>query len=188
MSLDIQHRGSRATFCTTLSLAAGAAKINYRHDRPRIVSGLRRPAIFISGAGLLVLSINTGLLGIVSRLRAYHREKHTAIESGNVMDRKVLPSQIEFIEQHAGKIRNTFVFALIGIMGVMVTCLVLGLSTRVPDALVVAVMLFVLSVLSMLIGMMFFYLPEVVMGLSSVQEEEKLYSLLDSVPVVSKDS
>jgi hypothetical protein len=49
-------------------------------------------------------------------------------------------------------------------------------------------MLFVLSVLSMLIGMMFFYLPEVVMGLSSVQEEEKLYSLLDSVPVVSKDS
>jgi hypothetical protein len=185
MSLDIQHRGSRATFCTTLSLAAGAAKINYRHDRPRIVSGLRRPAIFISGAGLLVLSINTGLLGIVSRLRAYHREKHTAIESGNVMDRKVLPSQIEFIEQHAGKIRNTFVFALIG---VMVTCLVLGLSPRVPDALVVAVMLFVLSVLSMLIGMMFFYRPEVVMGLSSVQEEEKLYSLLDSVPVVSKDS
>jgi hypothetical protein len=101
------------------------------------------------------------------------------------MDRKVLPSQIEFIEQHAGKIRNTFVFALIG---VMVTCLVLGLSPRVPDALVVAVMLFVLSVLSMLIGMMFFYRPEVVMGLSSVQEEEKLYSLLDSVPVVSKDS
>ena len=187
MSLDIQHRGSRATFCTTLSLAAGAAKINYRHDRPRIVSGLRRPAIFISGAGLLVLSIDTGLMGIVSRLRAFHREKHTAIESGNVMDRKVLPSQIEFIEQHAGKIRNTFVFALIGIMGVMVTCLVLGLSPRVPDALVLAVMLFVLSVLSMLIGMMF-YLPEVIMGLSSVQEEEKLYSLLDSVPVVSKDS
>jgi hypothetical protein len=187
MSLDIQHRGSRATFCTTLSLAAGAAKINYRYDRPRIVSGLRRPAIFISGAGLLVLSIDTGLMGIVSRLRAFHREKHTAIESGNVMDRKVLPSQIEFIEQHAGKIRNTFVFALIGIMGVMVTCLVLGLSPRVPDALVLAVMLFVLSVLSMLIGMMF-YLPEVIMGLSSVQEEEKLYSLLDSVPVVSKDS
>jgi hypothetical protein len=68
-----------------------------------------------------------------------------------------------------------------------VTCLVLGLSPRVPDALVLAVMLFVLSVLSMLIGMMF-YLPEVIMGLSSVQEEEKLYSLLDSVPVVSKDS
>jgi hypothetical protein len=145
------------------------------------------PAIFISGAGLLVLSIDTGLMGIVSRLRAFHREKHTAIESGNVMGRKVLPSQIEFIEQRAGKIRNTFVFALIGIMGVMVTCLVLGLSPRVPDALVLAVMLFVLSVLSMLIGMMF-YLPEVIMGLSSVQEEEKLYSLLDSVPVVSKDS
>jgi hypothetical protein len=39
----------------------------------------------------------------------------------------------------------------------------------------------------MLIGVMF-YLSEVIMGLSSVQEEEKLYSLPDSAPVVSKHS
>jgi uncharacterized membrane protein len=102
------------------------------------------------------------------------------------MEAKVLQSQIESIEQRAGKIRNAFVFTLMGIMGVMVTCLVLGLSLRVPDALVVAVLLFVLSVLSMLIGMMF-YLSEVIIGLSSVQEEEKLYTLLDSVPAVGKD-
>ena len=144
------------------------------------------PAIFISGAGLLVLSINTRLMGIVTRLRAFHREKHAAIKSGNTMEAKVLQSQIESIEQRAGKIRNAFVFTLMGIMGVMVTCLVLGLSLRVPDALVVAVLLFVLSVLSMLIGMMF-YLSEVIIGLSSVQEEEKLYTLLDSVPAVGKD-
>jgi hypothetical protein len=38
----------------------------------------------------------------------------------------------------------------------------------------------------MLIGMIF-YLSEVIIGLSSVQEEEKLYTLLDSVPTVGKD-
>jgi uncharacterized membrane protein len=125
-------------------------------------------------------------MGIVTRLRAFHREKHAAIKSGNTMEAKVLQSQIESIEQRAGKIRNAFVFTLMGIMGVMVTCLVLGLSLRVPDALVVAVLFFVFSVLSMLIGMIF-YLSEVIIGLSSVQEEEKLYTLLDSVPTVGKD-
>ncbi len=144
------------------------------------------PAIFISGAGLLVLSINTRLMGIVTRLRAFHKEKHAAIKSGNVMEARVLQSQIDSIEHRARKVRNAFVCTLIGIMGVMVTCLLLGLSLRIPDALVVAVLLFVLSVMSMLIGMMF-YLSEVFIGLTSVQEEEKLYSLLDSVPNAGRD-
>ena len=37
------------------------------------------PAIFISAASLLVLSINTRLMGIVTRLRTFHKEKHIAI-------------------------------------------------------------------------------------------------------------
>jgi hypothetical protein len=136
------------------------------------------PAIFISGAGLLVLSINTRLMGIVSRLRTFHRDRHRAMKTGNRMEARVLQSQIDSMEHRAAKIRNAFVFTLFGIMGVMLTCLVLGLSLYVRSALVVAVLIFVMSVLSMLFGVLF-YLSKVAIGLTSVQEEQKLYVLLD---------
>ncbi|MFM8442092.1 MAG: DUF2721 domain-containing protein [Methylococcus sp.] len=144
------------------------------------------PAIFISGAGLLVLSMNTRLMGIVNRLRAYNKERYSAIKSGNRLQARLLQSQIISIEHRAGKIRNAFVFTLIGIMGVMMTCLMLGMSLYVPHALVVAVLVFVLSVLSMLIGV-FFYLTEVAIGLSSVKEEDKLYGLLDDETPLSEE-
>jgi len=145
------------------------------------------PAIFISGAGLLVLSMNTRLMGIVNRLRAYNRERYASIKSGNRLQARLLQSQIVSIEHRAGKIRNAFVFTLIGIMGVMMTCLMLGMSLYVPNALVVAVLIFVLSVLSMLIGV-FFYLTEVAIGLSSVREEDKLYGLLEDETPLSEES
>lgn len=145
------------------------------------------PAIFISGAGLLVLSMNTRLMGIVNRLRAYNRERYAAIKSGNRLQARLLQSQIVSIEHRAGKIRNAFVFTLIGIMGVMMTCLMLGMSLYVPNALVVAVLIFVLSVLSMLIGV-FFYLTEVAIGLSAVKEEDKLYGLLEDEAPLSEEN
>jgi len=145
------------------------------------------PAIFISGAGLLVLSMNTRLMGIVNRLRAYNRERYASIKSGNRLQARLLQSQIVSIEHRAGKIRNAFVFTLIGIMGVMMTCLMLGMSLYVPNALVVAVLIFVLSVLSMLIGV-FFYLTEVAIGLSAVREEDKLYGLLEDETPLSEES
>jgi uncharacterized membrane protein len=144
------------------------------------------PAIFISGAGLLVLSINTRLMGIVTRLRTFLKDRHAAMKAGNRREAHVLQSQIESMEHRAAKIRNAFVFTLLGIMGVMLTCLVLGLSLYVANALVVAVLIFVLSVLSMLFGVLF-YLSEVAIGLSSVQEEEKLYELLHTDKFADKE-
>lgn len=137
------------------------------------------PAIFISAAGLLVLSINTRLMGIVTRLRTFHKEKHVALAAGNRQEARVLQSQIESIEHRAGKIKNAFFYTLLGIIGVMLTCLVLGLSLYMSQALVVAVLIFVISVVSLMVGMLF-YASEVAIGLSSVQEEEKLYELLNS--------
>jgi hypothetical protein len=144
------------------------------------------PAIFISGAGLLVLSINTRLMGIVTRLRTFLKDRHAAMKAGNRREAHVLQSQIESMEHRAAKIRNAFVFTRLGIMGVMLTCLVLGLSLYVANALVVAVLIFVLSVLSMLFGVLF-YLSEVAIGLSSVQEEEKLYELLHTDQFADKE-
>lgn len=40
------------------------------------MAALLSPVIFISAAGLLVLSINTRMMGIITRLRSFHWERH----------------------------------------------------------------------------------------------------------------
>jgi uncharacterized membrane protein len=144
------------------------------------------PAIFISAAGLLVLSLNARLMGIVSRLRVFHKDKHLAAAAGKKQEVIALQSQIESIEYRASKIRNAFYYTLLGIVGIMVTCLVLGLSLYIPESLIVAVLVFVLSVLSMLVGMLF-YMSEVSIALSSVKEEEKLYELIDTLDLSKEE-
>jgi hypothetical protein len=142
------------------------------------------PAIFISAAGLLVLSINVRLMGIVTRLRTFHKEKHHAANAGKKQEVLILQAQIKSIEIRAVKIKNAFFCTLLGIAGIMMTCLILGLTLYLPQALVIAVLVFVVSVLSMLVGM-FFYMSEVIIGLASEKEEEQLYELIDVVSEVS---
>ncbi len=141
------------------------------------------PAIFISAAGLFILSINTRLMGMVSRLRIFRREKHLAAQAGKKQEAVALQSQIESIELRAGKIKNAFFYNLLGTIGVMLTCLLLGLGLYAQEVLTIAVVIFVLSVLSvlsMMVGMVF-YISEVAIALTSVHEEEKLYDLIDSL-------
>ena len=136
------------------------------------------PAIFISAAGLLVLSINTRLMGIVSRLRAFHKEKHLAVMAGKRQEALVLQAQIDSIQSRANKVKNAFFYTLIGILGTMITCLTLGLALYAQQALIVAVLIFVFSVLSLVIGIVF-YISEVAVSLSSEKEEEQFYDLID---------
>jgi len=56
------------------------------------------PAIFISSTGLLALSINNRLMGIVTRLRLFHKEKHLATLAGKRQEVTVLHSQIQSIQ------------------------------------------------------------------------------------------
>lgn len=143
------------------------------------------PAIFISAAGLFVLSINARLMAMVSRLRVFHREKHLAAMAGKKQEAVAFQSQIESIERRAEKIKQAFFYVLLGTIGVMMTCLLLGLGLYAPEALVFAVILFVLSVLSMMVGLAF-YIAEVSIALSSVKEEEKLYGLIDSLDLADE--
>ena len=138
------------------------------------------PAIFISAASLLVLSINTRLMGIVTRLRIFHKEKHLAIAEGKKKEALVLQSQIESIQYRALKIKNAFFCILLGITGTMVTCLIIGLALYIEQALVVGVLVFVVSILLMLVGLIF-YISEVSISLSSEKEEEILYALIDVI-------
>lgn len=138
------------------------------------------PAIFISAAGLFVLSINARLMAMVSRLRVFRREKHLAAQAGKKQEVVALQSQIDSIELRANKIKNAFFYNLLGTIGVMLTCLLLGLGLYEQEVLAFAVIIFVLSVISMMIGMVFF-ISEVSIALTSVKEEEKLYDLIDSL-------
>ncbi len=136
------------------------------------------PAIFISSAGLLVLSINTRLMGMVTRLRHFHKEKHLAATEGKKQEVIMLQGQIESIQYRANKVKNAFFFMLVGVAGIMVTCLLMGLTLYVPEALIIAVIIFVISVLSMLVGTIY-YISEVSVSLSSEKEEDKMYALMD---------
>ena len=138
------------------------------------------PAIFISASGLFVLTLNARLMAMVSRLRVFHKEKHLAAQAGKKQEVLALQSQMESIELRSGKIKNAFFYSLLGTIGVMITCLLLGLGLYVQESLTIAVILFVLSLLSMLTGMVFF-ISEVAIALTSVKEEERLYNLIDSI-------
>ncbi|MSP27612.1 MAG: hypothetical protein EXR80_04000 [Methylococcales bacterium] len=59
-------------------------------------------------------------------------------------------------------------YNLLGTIGVMMTCLLLGLSLYEQEALIIAVILFVLSLLSMMVGMVY-YIAEVAIALTSVK-------------------
>lgn len=53
------------------------------NDIARLFQAFVAPAIFVSAEALLLLSLNVRLMGIVSRLRAYLQNKHTALKEGH---------------------------------------------------------------------------------------------------------
>jgi hypothetical protein len=146
---------------------------------PDLFPSFVAPAIFFSAASLTILSINVRQMGIVTRLRDFHRKKHEATMSNKKQEALLFQSQIDSIEPRVRKIRNAFLSFLIGIIGVLFTSLLLGLATYLPDAFVIAVITFVCSVGAMIIGS-FFYAAEILVSLSSEREEEQFYALLET--------
>jgi hypothetical protein len=128
------------------------------------------PAIFVSAEGLLLLSLNVRLMGIVSRLRSYLHKKHAAVKQGLLIESEAYSSQIASIEKRAEMIRRAFVLTLYGLIGTIAACLLLGAGLYWQWAEGAAAIVFVLSILSLLAGMVY-YAREVRVALSSVREE-----------------
>jgi hypothetical protein len=80
------------------------------NDIPRLFQAFVAPAIFVSAEGLLLLSLNVRLMGIVSRLRAYLQNKHTAAKEGHIAKSEAYASQIASIERRAEMIRKAFMW------------------------------------------------------------------------------
>ena len=97
-------------------------------DISRLFQAFVAPAIFVSAEGLLLLSLNVRLMGMVSRLRAYLHNKHLAAKEGRIEESEAYASQIASIEHRAEMIRRAFLFTVYSLLGTIATCLLLGLG------------------------------------------------------------
>jgi hypothetical protein len=134
-------------------------------DIARLFQAFLAPAIFVSATALLVLSINVRLMGIVSRLRQYVHARHDALQEADAYT-----AQINLIEERAGMIRRCFLLVLIALAATVVSCLLLGLGLYWRQAADAAVIIFVLAMLCLLAGTLY-YIQEVSVSLSSVRIE-----------------
>lgn len=148
------------------------------NDISRLFQAFVAPAIFFSATALLVLSINVRLMGIVSRLRQYVHAKHDAEKNGREQEADAYTSQIESIQRRAELIRRCFLFTLVALGGTISACLLFGLGLYWNDAALLAVAIFVVSMLCLLAAT-WYYIREVMLSLSSVQEEARDKRFMD---------
>lgn len=147
----------------------------------RLFQAFLAPALFVSAASLLILSINVRLMGIVSRLRHFVHAKYDATRSGRLQEADAYTTQIKSIEQRAEMIRRSFAFALLSLAATIASCLLLGLGLYYPHFAFAAVMVFVAGLVCLLVGTLF-YLREVMAALNSVREEERDLRFMDLGP------
>ncbi|HUB26833.1 MAG TPA: DUF2721 domain-containing protein [Tepidisphaeraceae bacterium] len=133
-------------------------------DLARIISASVVPVVIISACGLLALAFYNRLAAIVSRLRAIHRERlhehdvlsHSEGHEESAIDRqemlRVLEIQTAHVARRAKLIRLTLFFLLLTVCLLIGCCLMLGLSVLLPGAIYLAVPLFMLGLISMLVG------------------------------------
>ena len=144
----------------------------------RLFQAFLAPAIFVSATGLLILSINVRLMGMVNRLRQYTHARHDAAKNGRDQEADAYTAQIQSIEQRAELIRRCFLLTLVSLAGTISSCLLLGFGLYWKDAAILAVILFVLALICLLAGTVY-YIREVTVALSSVQEEARDSRFMD---------
>jgi hypothetical protein len=147
-------------------------------DITRLFQAFVAPAIFVSATALLMLSVNVRLMGMVSRLRQYVHAKHDAAKSGLMQRAEAYTAQIASIEGRAELIRRCFVLGLASLAGTILSCLLLGLGVYWNWAAEAAVIVFVLAMLCLLAATLY-YLKEVSVALSSVQDEARDARFMD---------
>jgi hypothetical protein len=148
------------------------------NDIGRLLQAFLAPAIFVSATSLLILSINVRLMGIVSRLRHFVHAKHDATKSGRLQEAEAYTTQIASIEKRAEIIRRSFLLVLIALAATLASCLLLGLGLYVKGAALAAVVVFVVALICLLMGTLY-YIREVMAALSSVREEARDLHFMD---------
>ena len=152
-------------------------------DVVRLFQAFLAPAILISATGLIILSVNVRMMGIVSRLRQYVHARHDAAKSGQQREADAYTAQINAIEQRAEMIQRCFLLVLTSLTSTIVSCLLLGIGVYWQKAALLALIFFVLAMLCLLAGSIY-YIREVMISLSSVRAEASDARFMDlgSVP------
>jgi len=135
-------------------------------DWIKIISVSVVPVVIISACGLLCLAFYNRLAAIVSRLRAFQRErlheqeKMDRAEAAELAEMELRRSMLELLQvqtqrvtRRAKLIRLTLLFLLLAISFLIACCMMLGVSVVLPAAVYVAVPLFTLGLCSMLTAM-----------------------------------
>lgn len=127
----------------------------------KIIQLLVAPVVMISAGGLIALALYNRLAAIVSRSRAFHRERHEAIRrlSAHGLDAQtsseaaelrrrvlVLDGQIPRVLRRARMIRTGLLWLLGSVLAMLACSLALGLSLLWPAAAWAALGLFVAGV------------------------------------------
>ena len=147
-------------------------------DIIRLFQAFLAPALFVSATALLVLSINVRLMGIVSRLRQYVHAKHDAARNDRLQEAEAYTEQINSIENRAEMIRRCFVLVLISLAGSIAVCLLLGFGVYWRGAAFAAAAVFVVALISLFAGTIY-YIREVMVALSSVHQEARDSRFMD---------
>jgi uncharacterized membrane protein (GlpM family) len=148
-------------------------------DVAQLLQALLSPSIFVSATGLLLLSLNARLMGIVSRLRQLHREARQSAGAGRAEEAAAFSDQIISVERRAEKIRRAFLCTLFSLAGTVITCLLLGLGLYWQAARLMAIATFVGAILALLVAALY-YIAEVHEALSAVREEARFFQLVDA--------
>ena len=147
-------------------------------DIIRLFQAFLAPALFVSATALLVLSINVRLMGIVSRLRQYVHAKHDAARNDRLQEAEAYTEQINSIENRAEMIRRCFVLVLISLAASIAACLLLGFGVYWRGAAFAAAAVFVVALISLFAGTIY-YIREVMVALSSVHQEARDSRFMD---------
>ena len=148
------------------------------NDITRLFQAFVAPAIFVSATALMVLSINVRLMGMVSRLRQYAHARHDATRNDRSAEADAYTAQISSIERRAEMIRRCFLLVLISLAGTIISCLLLGFGLYWKEAALVAVVVFVVAMICMLAGTLY-YIREITVALSSVRDEVRDSRFMD---------
>ena len=151
------------------------------NDIARLFQAFLAPAIFVSATSLLILCINVRLMGMVSRLRQYVHAKHDAAKNERLQEAEAYTEQISSIERRAEIIRRCFLLVLVSLAGSIASCLLLGVGIYWIQAAVAAVMVFVLALICLFLGTVY-YIREVMVALSSVRQEARDARFMDLGP------
>jgi hypothetical protein len=156
----------------------------------KIISLSVVPVVIISACGLLCLAFYNRLAAIVSRLRAFQRERlreedllraEDAGETELAARRRkllhILETQVADVTRRAKLIRLTLFFLLLTIALLIGCCMMLGASVVAQTALYLAVPLFMAGLLTMLSGIVA-AMFELRASLAPAELEHRLVSMI----------